>query len=150
MRYFSKSEKKYVSYGKDLGYNRGCYYEIISKYQGNGTYFDHTGNDWSEDDIIKERHSGLKDFRNYHLYEGDIISNDNDSFIGLVEFIDGAFCCTYIIEGDYEAMGESQYDTLNSVLLYDCLQHHNNLNCIGNMNENPDFIEDIIELKGVK
>jgi len=150
MRYFSKSENKYVSYGKDLGYNRGFYYEIISKYQGDGTYFDHMGNDWSEDDIIKERHSGLKDFRNYHLYEGDIISNDNDTFIGLVEFIDGAFCCTYIVEGDYEAMGESQYDTLNSVLLYDCLQYHTNLNCIGNINENKDLIEDIIELKGVK
>lgn len=85
------------------------------------------------DDITLMQYTGLKDKNGKEIYEGDIIGTDDpeDPSKYIVEFIDGAFACTFI------------YDERKvKVWLHENLEFLKDINLvIGNIYENPELVK---------
>jgi len=75
------------------------------------------------EDITVEQYTGLKDFNNVEIYEGDILKDVDDStIVGFVEY-DEAF-------GEYDCGNNNLYECTR-----DCI-------VIGNIHDNADLLEE--------
>lgn len=134
VRYWVKGSKKYLNSNK-LIYNDGTYTQVSTKQLPSGKYISYILYDWNISELIPEQCTGLKDKNGKLIYENDIIKTP----CGIhTVYVDSYGLWTAVYMGN-PFLGVGEWSDFVKEYLFD--DNNPQIEVIGNINENPDLLE---------